>query len=162
MGVLINCCERNKSFRNNFNSYKIKQITSIDYLIKCLINSRILIKQIERNQKNKINQIDGDNDDDVDEESKKLYQPYLENRVVSFYLSLLLGFLLQNTLNFKYIASKLSNFSLILICLKELMQFQNNSKKSLSLTRNVRTVAIIARIIQIVQIRNQSLISLKK
>eukprot|EP01084_Bolivina_argentea_P014347 26792_1 len=150
LGCFINCCERNKRFRISFNEHKIEKMNAIDFLMKLLCKTRKLISQIEMIKEKQ-------EEDEDDAKDKKLYRAYTEYKLISFYVSLLLGFLLQSTENFKYIASKMNELSLILLCLQQFLEFQNQLKRNNSSLNHNHTVTIITKIIQIVQIRNETM-----
>ena len=153
IGILINCCERNKLFRNSFNDNKINGICAIEFLLHYFNDLTLSIKDIE----DKTN-IENNNDNDN--------KYYMECKIISYYLSLLIGFLLQNTTNFKFIATKLNDLDSILLCLTQFLQFQNKLKQSKNKDSNdnndsFHTLTIIMKIIEIVEIRNGALKALK-
>jgi len=154
LGCLINCCEKNKKFRNSFGEKKIDGIGAIDFLIGCFDKSRKVIGQIKVRKENENDSGDGDEEDNI------LYNAYLEYQVISYYVALLLGFLLQNTENFKYIASKMGDLSMLIIALNEFLSFQTHKKMQNASSQ--RTMTIIAKIIEIAAIRNKQLRGMKK
>ena len=80
---------------------------------------------------------------------------YIERKVMSFYMSLLLGFLLQNTLHFKEIAKEMdADLSPIQHSLSEYLVFQQRMERS---KQSKRTVTVIGKLGEIVQLRMQTL-----
>merc|ERR1712129_229768 len=141
-------------FRNSFGEKKIDGMGAIDFLIGCFDKSRTVIGQIKVRKENENESGDGDEEDNI------LYTAYLEYQVISYYVALLLGFLLQNTENFKYIASKMGDLSMLIIALNEFLSFQTHKKMQNASSQ--RTMTIIAKIIEICAIRNKQLRGMKK
>jgi len=144
VGVLINCCERNRSFRAQFNEHRVGGVAVIRFVIRSLMALRAGILRMETDEGG------------VEKESEDpLCGQYIEWKVMSFYMSLLLGFLLQNTLHFKQIAKEMdADLSPIQQSLNEYLLFQRTMERS---KHSNRTLTVIAKIQQIVKLRMQSL-----
>jgi len=148
LGVLINCCERNRPFRARFDTLRVDGVPVIDFLVGALVGCRAVVDRIEAA---------AESDDGEHSAAPPLQRRYMECKVQSFYLSLLLGFLLQSTVHFKWIAQRMqSDLSLLLECLRQFVLFLSESTEHRT-AHSQRTLAVIAKIIQIVQLRNAAL-----
>ena len=143
LGVLINCCERNRSFRAQFNEYRVGGVPVIEFLIRSFIALKEETKRMEVDKES----FDGESDDHCGQ--------YVERKMVSFYIGLLIGFLLQNTSHFKEIATKMNgDLGPIQRSLAQYMVFQQKKEQNV---HSKRTLTVISKIRQIVELRIKSL-----
>merc|ERR1712228_157075 len=160
-GCLINVCEKNKLFRNSFGELKINGIGAIDYLIDCFLKSRRLINEIKVKQENEEDVNDDDDDDADDRELQILHKAYMEYRIFSYYVALLIGFLLQNTDYFIYIAGKMDDFSILVTVLEDFVEFKRNTNM-IKNADSKRSLAIMAGVIDLIIFRKKHLDELRE
>merc|ERR1711971_16970 len=109
LGVLINCVERNKQFRASLATHSVRGVDILSFLVRALRDSRRVVAEIEQFK-------EAEAETDSEEESTEdasLMRIYIEYKVRSHFISLLLGFALQITAQFKRVAAEMGQLDLL-------------------------------------------------
>ena len=161
LAVLINLAERNRPFRARFDRHRVGGEPAIHFLVRSLVDSLRITASIEAES--------GQSQSDHGQSGRSTpprstSRRYAELKVRSFYISLLCGFLLQNTVHFKEIAAKMdADLTPIQQSLAQYAQWRrtrtdNDSHSATKSTaepnrHSKRSDVVIAKIGQIVQLR---------
>jgi len=155
MAVFINCSERSRAFRGCFAEHRVRHLPAFRFLVRSLRRSTAHTVRFEAECESEL-------DVELDAKAPATNQ-YLGHKLISFYIALLIGFLLQNTLNFKAVAAEMDHdLTPILRALTEYRAFQRNNVRrqtlsSHSLSRRRRSLEVIEKVEQIVRLRMESL-----